>query len=761
MHNVSWKNRKVYITALYFFIYTLIITILTLLLFNNMSKNIETMVEYNQNSIAVRLTQNIDLSLHYLNKNLSLLCEDAEVKNFFASPSYDNDSYLKTRLTEFLVNESNLLYSVYLYKPDTNEIMTESGRYNLDNFPDNQWLDSLEKLHSKRSVWVLPHVSEILGSYYRTVSYARTYPLITSYDSIQGYIIINMNTNIFKNYFEGDASYNENAYFVTNEDNEILFSMSNYFVIDENDVINSKDLEHNGSKIVESYGSSYLVCRRKFGTTSWSLYSVSPYNKIISQINNYKIQITVIAILLWFIVSLIMIISTKWLNKPINKFLDTINKNSPEERNVHIEELSDMFKRLSDRQKMLTNQVKSNLPYIKSQMINEVIKGNITSYSQLDSKYKVLKDMIYGNNYIIMLTSIDNVDLIFPNPDENTDIYMSTIYNKLEELGNDVCKAISIQIFDTNAITLLSFDEYDNSQNTSKARGIAEKLRRFIKECFGITVTSAISGCQKEFSAIPDLYNEALKLLMFRPSLGTNNIITADDIDINIDGMETDIAEYSKMIETLCKTLYIPESKEYKNVLREIFDAMSKAKLPSNTIIKICIQIIRSGYSVYNKFANSDEQYGYYDQIEHSLSILNDIEQIEGSVNDILDEISNEIAVISDKNRKNNDVINRVLEFINRNYSNPDLSLQSVSERFHFSVPYLSKIFKNATGQSFTDKLIEIRMEKACELLSHSNININDISVEVGYIHTSSFIRTFKRYTKLTPALYRENMKSE
>ena len=168
MHNVSWKNRKVYITALYFFIYTLIITILTLLLFNNMSKNIETMVEYNQNSIAVRLTQNIDLSLHYLNKNLSLLCEDAEVKNFFASPSYDNASYLKTRLTEFLVNESNLLYSVYLYKPDTNEIMTESGRYNLDNFPDNQWLDSLEKLHSKRSVWVLPHVSEILGSYYRT-----------------------------------------------------------------------------------------------------------------------------------------------------------------------------------------------------------------------------------------------------------------------------------------------------------------------------------------------------------------------------------------------------------------------------------------------------------------------------------------------------------------------------------------------------------------------------------------------------------------
>ena len=75
---------------------------------------------------------------------------------------------------------------------------------------------------------------------------------------------------------------------------------------------------------------------------------------------------------------------------------------------------------------------------------------------------------------------------------------------------------------------------------------------------------------------------------------------------------------------------------------------------------------------------------------------------------------------------------------------------------YHFSMTLtnLSQYFKNQTGQTVIDYTTNLRMEKAKELLISTELGLNDIPLQVGYLNVSSFIRRFKQLTGLTPGQY-------
>lgn len=85
-----------------------------------------------------------------------------------------------------------------------------------------------------------------------------------------------------------------------------------------------------------------------------------------------------------------------------------------------------------------------------------------------------------------------------------------------------------------------------------------------------------------------------------------------------------------------------------------------------------------------------------------------------------------------------------------------DVSLGSLSEEFHFSKSYISKLFSEYSGQSFSDYVERLRMNKAKELLISSLLSIDEIAQAVGYGQRSSFEKRFKLRFGITPAAYRK-----
>lgn len=98
--------------------------------------------------------------------------------------------------------------------------------------------------------------------------------------------------------------------------------------------------------------------------------------------------------------------------------------------------------------------------------------------------------------------------------------------------------------------------------------------------------------------------------------------------------------------------------------------------------------------------------------------------------------------------------IERAKNFAQRNY-HKNVMLQDVADEVALSPKYLSRVFKQQAGCSFTDYKLKIRMEKAKELLAESGKNIEQISVELGYENPESFIKTFRKLNGCTPKQFR------
>jgi two-component system response regulator YesN len=107
------------------------------------------------------------------------------------------------------------------------------------------------------------------------------------------------------------------------------------------------------------------------------------------------------------------------------------------------------------------------------------------------------------------------------------------------------------------------------------------------------------------------------------------------------------------------------------------------------------------------------------------------------------------------KTEENIKLIREMTDFV-REHLHENITLRNVANRFSFSPNYLGTIFKDATGRNFSDSVIELRMEKACDLLKNSNLKIYEIADRVGYKYLPYFSRQFRESYGVTPGEYRK-----
>ena len=100
-------------------------------------------------------------------------------------------------------------------------------------------------------------------------------------------------------------------------------------------------------------------------------------------------------------------------------------------------------------------------------------------------------------------------------------------------------------------------------------------------------------------------------------------------------------------------------------------------------------------------------------------------------------------------------VISEMQSFIRQHY-NENISLNMLAEQFYMHPNYLSRLFKEKTGENFVEYLTEVRMQKAQELLRDSEYKIIEICGMVGYDNPRSFSKAFKHFTGMTPRECRE-----
>jgi len=83
------------------------------------------------------------------------------------------------------------------------------------------------------------------------------------------------------------------------------------------------------------------------------------------------------------------------------------------------------------------------------------------------------------------------------------------------------------------------------------------------------------------------------------------------------------------------------------------------------------------------------------------------------------------------------------------------ISLDEAARAVNASTRHFCKVFKQATGLTFTDYLARVRVEKAKNLLQNPHLRVSEIAFETGFDSISQFNRSFKRITGLAPTQFR------
>lgn len=324
----------------------------------------------------------------------------------------------------------------------------------------------------------------------------------------------------------------------------------------------------------------------------------------------------------------------------------------------------------------------------------------------------------------------------------------SSIHNYLQEIlpGKDSC--IILDATSNSVIFLVNYVGLE----PNKSEVLIEVLRAFHQENGFL---SAISNGSASPLDIPSLYENVMYASSFWPEIPVADYRVLPPIPATL------IYPYDK-ISQLTESLRRNDFLNTREVLKELFQVINRSISVENDIpdffircilidmltgIISCIEQSNIDFDTYNDL--------YYETLFlcRSCSYVEKAEEIINNINKLIDFFENEFS----SRIINATQLKQIFEIA---YSQPDFSIALLADKFHVSIAYMSYLIKKELGQNFSEYLWELRLDKAKELLLNSDMTVDEISIAVGYLNTSSFRRKFKQATGSTPSQIRNDFTS-
>jgi len=99
--------------------------------------------------------------------------------------------------------------------------------------------------------------------------------------------------------------------------------------------------------------------------------------------------------------------------------------------------------------------------------------------------------------------------------------------------------------------------------------------------------------------------------------------------------------------------------------------------------------------------------------------------------------------------------LQRAVDYLHNNYSDAELSLESICRETGLNRNRLSELLKNEVGSTFKTYLNEVRLTEAARVLAETDLQVTEVAYKVGFGNVSHFNRIFKEKFNVTPLEYR------
>ena len=291
------------------------------------------------------------------------------------------------------------------------------------------------------------------------------------------------------------------------------------------------------------------------------------------------------------------------------------------------------------------------------------------------------------------------------------------------------------------------FQETWSRNFTSKTKEICREIQQKTKEVMGFDVSMGIGKWVKKPEELIQSHDMAAQTLQYRYLLGGNLLIDMEEQhpaqEINLDESLADLKEFMKT----------GQKEQVDQTLATIEEAIRQALMEKSRACMYLQQVIRTMDNACEDV--SADMNRIREDRDELLRQVTDQKSFEDACKVVQKHTDRIFEILSEMNTSSSERQARLaIDYIQKNYMDPDLSLNSICSYLNISTSYFSTIFKDETGETFTEVLIRTRMEKARELLEKTTMKNYEIAEKVGFSDPHYFGISFKKMTGCTPTEY-------
>lgn len=399
-----------------------------------------------------------------------------------------------------------------------------------------------------------------------------------------------------------------------------------------------------------------------------------------------------------------------------------------------------------ERIKEMESKIRESLPILQQEFFRLLLRypSSLVSVSQ---RWDFLQIAIHKQHFIVMLAEVDHfAERSQFQPIQEVELIRFTIQNIMEETIGGYTKGVVFREGTHQFIAVF------NPPRSAGSESIAEKCRENIEKYSSYTISVGLGTEVRDIQEISMSYKQAITALSYNFYTGGNSVYCYEDVQRTSGGYPRPSAELEKEL------LYCIRSGNEEKALESLESIFRESQfsdpVPDPDSIKAVYYEI--AFLINRMFAEKIPP-------DQTCDLEKQLMELKNDSSSTLAELQQKIKAFcragcerirKQQKKEANQQVEQVMAYI-RKHLDLNLTVADYAKMVYLSGSYFSNLFKKVTGMTIPQFVTAERMEKAKEMLIEG-MQVQEISLAVGYEDRPYFSELFKRHTGMTPSEFRQ-----
>ncbi|WP_440394201.1 helix-turn-helix domain-containing protein [Paenibacillus sp. SAF-054] len=655
---------------------------------------------------------------------------------------------------------SSFIDSVYMYDRSKQIMLTQSDlQYPIDRFYDKDW-----NLGLPEKSYAYPDIMDVRSAVKSNGSRKLVIPLVFRSSNEDNYIVFNLDAQlVYDNIFKRLDGKQSGSILVYSKEKKLMLYDHTDKLVNKDDVeLQKSELlgRSEGAEELRLENSRQLATLENSPLLGWTFVSLTDLDILYTSINNLRGIMATIGILLFVATTLLVLLTSRNIYSPIHNLLHYVISNSspssvsplPGQGQLgELRTIRNWLVEASEDRKSLQVRLKESLPAYREKFLHTLIKAGTHTMEEISEGISFLDIDLHLKNIMLLLIRVEEqkekkIDV----ERRSMNMLRATDIIERQNVGAGERKMVLVELSEETFALLVHCLEDEFMDIFS----LAERIQTGILDEVGLHCSIGIGTHCLEITDLKIAYEEAVEALSYRDMTGQGDIIYIEDIRPE----NGSSVHYPKDKEdSLLHYIKIGDQREATRVLNELIDqsihiqgGKTQFRQMQQTLIRLLVGLMdTTGQYGFDLQKTIQAKHNLYSELLHK----GDLDEIRTWFTSIVSAMSDLIG--HEHREKTNRLAQEVIAMIEQDCGS-SISLTMIAERLGLNPSYLSRSFKEKTGQTFLAYLTTVRIEKSKEMLVNSDLKVKDISERVGYVKVNYFIKLFKECTGTTPGEFRK-----